>query len=70
MDSSNKGVEEKWIFTLEQVERSPSIVDGFSKTKELLLRRQTSNFIKDMGQQLKVFVNVILFFILAWWGFY
>lgn len=45
---------ERWYFSREQIENTPSIKCGFDKDRELSYRQQAANFIQDMGQKLKV----------------
>ncbi|CAH1123628.1 unnamed protein product [Ceutorhynchus assimilis] len=45
---------DKWYFTKEQLENTPSRKCGFDAYKELQCRQQAANFIQDMGQKLKV----------------
>lgn len=45
----------KWYFTKEQLENTPSRLCGFDAYKELQYRQQAANFIQDMGQRLKVY---------------
>ncbi|XP_046981709.1 cyclin-T1-like [Schistocerca americana] len=45
---------ERWYFSREQLENTPSIKCGFDKDRELSYRQQAANFIQDMGQKLKV----------------
>jgi cyclin T len=46
--------EERWYFTKEQLENSPSRRCGMDADKELSHRQQAANFIQDMGQRLQV----------------
>ena len=48
-ESSNR-----WYFTKEELENSPSRKCGIDSDKELSYRRQAANFIQDMGQRLVV----------------
>ncbi|XP_056647255.1 cyclin-T isoform X1 [Diorhabda sublineata] len=45
---------DRWYFTKEQLENTPSRKCGFDAHKELSNRQQAANFIQDMGQRLKV----------------
>ncbi len=45
---------ERWYFTKEQLENSPSRRCGIDADKELSQRQQAANFIQDMGQRLQV----------------
>ncbi|CAG9864121.1 unnamed protein product [Phyllotreta striolata] len=51
-NSSNPS--DRWYFTKEQLENTPSRKCGFDAHKELSNRQQAANFIQDMGQKLKV----------------
>lgn len=46
---------DKWYFTKEQLDGTPSRKSGYDSFKELSYRQQTANFIQDMGQRLKVY---------------
>ncbi|KAJ8925425.1 hypothetical protein NQ315_009257 [Exocentrus adspersus] len=46
---------DKWYFTKEQLENTPSRKCGYDAHKELSYRQQAANFIQDMGQKLKVY---------------
>ena len=46
---------DRWYFTKEQLEATPSRKCGYDSFKELSYRQQTANFIQDMGQRLKVY---------------
>ncbi|XP_022911758.2 cyclin-T isoform X2 [Onthophagus taurus] len=46
--------DEKWYFSKERLENSPSRQCGIDESKELSYRQQAANFIQDMGQRLKV----------------
>uniref|UniRef100_A0A8C9VEC8 Cyclin T1 n=1 Tax=Scleropages formosus TaxID=113540 RepID=A0A8C9VEC8_SCLFO len=48
----------KWYFTREEIENSPSRRAGLDPDKELSYRQQAANLLQDMGQRL----NVYLFF--------
>ncbi|GIY97180.1 cyclin-T1 [Caerostris extrusa] len=45
---------DRFYFTKEQLERTPSRKHGIDSVKELNYRQQTSNFIQDMGQRLQL----------------
>ncbi|KAI4467091.1 cyclin [Holotrichia oblita] len=47
--------DEKWYFSKERLENSPSRQCGIENYKELSYRQQAANFIQDMGQKLKVY---------------
>uniref|UniRef100_A0A672N8K2 Cyclin-T1-like n=1 Tax=Sinocyclocheilus grahami TaxID=75366 RepID=A0A672N8K2_SINGR len=44
----------KWYFTREQIENSPSRRAGLDPDKELSYRQQAANLLQDMGQRLNV----------------
>lgn len=46
--------DERWYFTKEQLESSPSRKTGIDADKELAHRQQAASFIRDMGQRLQV----------------
>ncbi|XKL62346.1 hypothetical protein PGB90_002179 [Kerria lacca] len=46
--------DERWYFSKEQLENSPSRRCGLDADKELSHRQQAANFIQDMGQRLQV----------------
>ncbi|XP_013136584.1 PREDICTED: cyclin-T1 [Papilio polytes] len=48
------GGQEKWYFTKEQLQNSPSRRCGLDADKELAYRQQAANLIQDMGQRLQV----------------
>lgn len=45
---------DKWYFSKEELENTPSRRCGYDSQKELSYRQQAANFIQDMGQRLKV----------------
>lgn len=47
--------DEKWYFTKEQLQNTPSRKCGFDADKELSYRQQAANFIQDLGQKLHVY---------------
>lgn len=49
------GGQEKWYFTKEQLQNSPSRKCGLDADKELAYRQQAANLIQDMGQRLQVY---------------
>uniref|UniRef100_V5GSG4 Cyclin-T1 n=1 Tax=Anoplophora glabripennis TaxID=217634 RepID=V5GSG4_ANOGL len=51
---ANPSSSDKWYFTKEQLENTPSRKCGYDAHKELSYRQQAANFIQDMGQKLKV----------------
>lgn len=55
------GGQEKWYFTKDQLQNSPSRKCGLDADKELAYRQQAANLIQDMGQRLQVypFKNVL-----------
>ncbi|XP_068621904.1 cyclin-T isoform X2 [Battus philenor] len=48
------GGQEKWYFTKEHLQNSPSRRCGLDADKELAYRQQAANLIQDMGQRLQV----------------
>lgn len=46
--------ENKWIFSQEDIENSPSRKDGLSAEQELAKRQEAALFISDLGEELKV----------------
>lgn len=46
--------DERWYFTKEELENSPSRRCGIDAEKELSYRQQAANLIQDIGQKLKV----------------
>lgn len=46
--------ENRWYFTKEELERSPSRLHGVDYDKELSYRQQTATMIQDMGHRLKL----------------
>ncbi|XP_019866809.2 cyclin-T-like isoform X2 [Aethina tumida] len=51
---ANTSSSDKWYFTKDQLENTPSRKCGYDSFKELSYRQQAANFIQDMGQRLKV----------------
>ncbi|CDQ86704.1 unnamed protein product [Oncorhynchus mykiss] len=51
---SPSGTNNKWYFTREQIENSPSRRVGLDPDKELSYRQQAANLLQDMGQRLNV----------------
>lgn len=49
------GGQEKWYFTKEQLQNSPSRKCNLDADKELAYRQQAANLIQDMGQRLQVY---------------
>lgn len=47
----------KWYFTREQIENSPSRRSGLDPDKELSYRQQAANLLQDMGQRLNVYLS-------------
>lgn len=47
--------DEKWYFSKEQLDNTPSRKLGYDSDKELSCRQQAANFIQDMGQRLQVY---------------
>ena len=54
MEDRLSNPETRWIFTADEVERSPSRVHGVDAEKEMGYRQSTANFIQDMGHRLKL----------------
>lgn len=46
--------DERWYFTADQLENSPSRKSGIDADRELSYRQQAANMIQDMGQRLQV----------------
>lgn len=46
----------KWYFTRQQIENSPSRRAGLDPDKELSYRQQAANLLQDMGQRLNVYL--------------
>lgn len=46
---------ERWYFSKEELENSPSRKCGIDAEKEANYRQQAANLIQDMGQKLKVY---------------
>ena len=46
--------EERWYFTKEQIQNTPSRRCGIDAEKELSYRQQSANLIQDMGQRLQL----------------
>ena len=46
----------KWYFTRQQIENSPSRRAGLDCDKELSYRQQAANLLQDMGQRLNVYL--------------
>lgn len=59
------GAQEKWYFTKEQLQNSPSRKCGLDADKELAYRQQAANLIQDMGQRLQVYPleSIVLMFL-------
>lgn len=51
---------ERWYFTREQLQNTPSRKCGVEPEKELSYRQQSANLIQDMGQRLQVYPFVKL----------
>ena len=51
---------DRWYFTKEELENSPSRKCGIDAEKEHAYRQQAANLIQDMGQKLKVYENLYL----------
>ncbi|CAG6021933.1 unnamed protein product, partial [Menidia menidia] len=46
----------KWYYTRQQIESSPSRRAGLDPDKELSYRQQAANLLQDMGQRLNVYL--------------
>lgn len=51
--------EDKWYFTKEQLENTPSRRAGIPADKELSYRQQAATLIQDMGQRLSVYPSFV-----------
>ena len=47
--------QDRWYFTKEELQRTPSVLSGIDAAKELSYRQQSANLIQDMGQRLLVY---------------
>ena len=47
--------QDRWYFTKEELQRTPSVLSGIDAAKELSYRQQSANLIQDMGQRLVVY---------------
>lgn len=47
--------DDKWYFTKEQLENTPTRRAGIAADKELSYRQQAATLIQDMGQRLSVY---------------
>ncbi len=47
-------LKERWYFTKEELENSPSRINGVDPAKELSYRQQSANLIKDVGHRIGV----------------
>ena len=47
--------QDRWYFTKEELQRTPSALSGIDTAKELSYRQQSANLIQDMGQRLLVY---------------
>lgn len=52
--------DDKWYFTKEQIESTPSRRGGIPADKELSYRQQAATLIQDMGQRLSVYPSLKL----------
>lgn len=46
----------KWYYTRQQIDNSPSRRAGLDPDKELSYRQQAANLLQDMGQRLNVYL--------------
>lgn len=44
----------RWYFSKEKIQNSPSRLDGIDEDREIHYRQHAANFIQDMGQRLQV----------------
>lgn len=47
--------EQRWIFSNQELQNTPSRKAGVDAEKELTYRQQCANLIQDMGQKLQVY---------------
>lgn len=47
--------QDRWYFSKEELQRTPSVLSGIDVAKELSYRQQSANLIQDMGQRLLVY---------------
>jgi cyclin T len=47
--------QDRWYFSKEELQRTPSVLSGIDVSKELSYRQQSANLIQDMGQRLLVY---------------
>ena len=47
--------QDRWYFSKEELQRTPSVLSGIDSAKELSYRQQSANLIQDMGQRLVVY---------------
>jgi cyclin T len=52
-------IDDKWYFTKEQLENTPSRRAGITAEKELSYRQQAATLIQDMGQRLSVYPSIL-----------
>lgn len=48
---------DRWYFSKEKIQNSPSIKDGIELSKELGYRQQCANLMQDIGQRLQVYIE-------------
>ena len=51
--------EQRWLFTKEELQNTPSRKAGIDAEKELNYRQQCANLIQDMGQKLQVYPSLL-----------
>lgn len=56
-------VVDKWCFSKERLENTPSRKHDIDINRELSYRQQAANFIQDMGQRLQLYPFYIIIFI-------
>lgn len=58
--AAHSSSEDKWYFTKEQLENTPSRRSGLPADKELSYRQQAATLIQDMGQRLSVYPSIVI----------
>lgn len=51
---------DRWYFSKEKIQNSPSVKDGIECSKELGYRQQCANLVQDIGQRLQVYIEFYL----------
>lgn len=57
--AAHRGFSQKWFFSREQLETTPSRRCGVEPDRELSYRQQAANLIQDMGQRLNVYPSTV-----------